>query len=55
MLAAAFFFAIYTAHSQYHINLSIPRLAGDTLVFGHYFNESIMLQDTFFLNSSGKA
>ncbi len=43
------------AISQYKINFTIPNFPNDTLLFGHYFNESIMLQDTFFTNASGKA
>ena len=41
--------------SQYNIKISIPNFPNDTLLFGHYFNESIMLQDTFFTDGSGMA
>ena len=36
--------------SQYKIELKIPGMDNDTILFGHYFNESISLKDTFFMN-----
>ncbi len=47
------FFTFSTTQAQYEIEVSIPDFAGDTLLFGHYLNESIMLKDTFFLDSGG--
>lgn len=43
------------AISQYEIGISIPNFPNSSLLFGHYFNESIMIQDTFFTNEFGKA
>jgi len=43
-----------SAFSQYHIQASVPDLPGDTIIFGHYFNERIMIKDTFFLDQEGK-
>lgn len=39
---------------QYDIRISMPVFAGDTLLFGHYFNQSIMVRDTFVLDAGGK-
>jgi hypothetical protein len=47
-------FITYT-QAQYKISLSIPPFKNDTLLFGHYFNESLMLKDTFFTDNAGKA
>lgn len=52
---ALFFINVSNSYSQYKITFSIPNFPNDTLLFGHYFNESIMLQDSFFLDASGKA
>lgn len=46
---------VSNTHSQYKISLSIPSFKNDTLLFGHYFSESLMLKDTFFTDNSGKA
>ena len=43
------------SYSQYKISFSIPDFPDDTLLFGHYFNESIMLKDSFFLDNNGYA
>ncbi len=43
------------AISQYNIDILIPNFPNEKLLFGHYFNESIMIQDTFFTNDLGKA
>jgi thiol-disulfide isomerase/thioredoxin len=40
--------------AQYKISISAPQFQNGTLLFGHYFNESIMIQDTFYLNDFGK-
>ncbi|MCF8381432.1 MAG: DUF5106 domain-containing protein [Bacteroidales bacterium] len=51
-----FFYLIsLPAISQYNISISIPDFPNSSLLFGHYFNESIMIQDTFFTNNIGKA
>lgn len=41
--------------AQYKIELEIPSFPNDTLLFGHYFSESLMLQDTFYTDATGKA
>lgn len=41
--------------AQYKIDLEIPSFPNDTLLFGHYFSESLMLQDTFYTNAEGRA
>jgi len=42
-------------NAQYTIKLNIAQLKNDTLLFGHYFSNSIMLQDTFFMDAEGKS
>lgn len=42
-------------YSQYRISLSIPPFKNDTLLFGHYFSESLVLKDTFYTDNEGKA
>lgn len=42
-------------HAQYKISISIPPFKNDTLLFGHYFSESLMLKDTFYTDNEGKA
>jgi len=41
--------------AQYSIKLSAPQFQNDTVLFGHYFNESVMIQDTFFLDNKGES
>jgi thiol-disulfide isomerase/thioredoxin len=55
LLLTALFFVLLTASSQYNVSLTIQGLSNDTLLFGHYFNETVILKDTFFLNQTGKA
>lgn len=47
------FLSFSNVRAQYDIEVLIPDFAGDTLLFGHYLNESIILKDTFFLDSGG--
>ena len=51
----ALLFLLPTVSSQYIISLIIPELSNDSLLFGHYFNETVILKDTFFINTAGKA
>lgn len=53
LCATILFFVQENSFSQYKIDFSIPDFPNDTLLFGHYFNESIMLQDSFFLDDKG--
>lgn len=43
------------SYSQYNIKLKIGSFPNDSLLFGHYFSESLVLKDTFFTNSAGEA
>ncbi len=46
---------VSNSEAQYNIDLEIPSFPNDTLLFGHYFSQSLMLQDTFFTDNQGKA
>ncbi len=54
-LLTALFFVILPASSQYNISLTIPGLSNDSLLFGHYFSETVILKDTFFTDVAGKS
>ena len=43
------------AFSQYTISIHLPEFANDTLIFGNYFNETIMIADTFLTDGAGNA
>lgn len=40
---------------QYDISFTISSFPNDTLIFGHYFSESIVVKDTFLTDSRGEA
>ncbi len=40
--------------AQYNIRISMPEFSGDTLILGHYFRESLIIQDSAILNSKGQ-
>jgi hypothetical protein len=50
------FFLLFVSNSaaQYKISLKIPSFPDDTLLFGHYLRESLMLQDTFYTDKTGE-
>lgn len=39
--------------AQHEIRISMPVFSGDTLILGHYFRESLIIQDTAILDSKG--
>jgi len=43
-----------TLFSQYSIRITMPQFAGDTLILGHYFRESLIIQDSAVLNTRGE-
>ncbi len=40
-------------NAQHRIPIKMPAFAGDTLIFGHYFRESLIIQDSTILDSKG--
>ncbi|MCB8999974.1 MAG: DUF5106 domain-containing protein [Bacteroidales bacterium] len=40
--------------AQHSIKISMPDFSGDTLILGHYFRESMVIQDSAILDSKGK-
>lgn len=40
-------------NAQHNIKISMPEFAGDSLYFGHYFRESMIIKDTALLDSKG--
>ena len=40
--------------AQHNIQITMPAFAGDTLILGHYFRESLIIQDSAILNSKGQ-
>jgi len=48
------FFSKTGVIAQHNIRIKMPAFAGDTLIFGHYLRESMVIQDTAFLDSKGQ-
>jgi thiol-disulfide isomerase/thioredoxin len=40
--------------AQHNIRISMPAFSGDTLILGHYFRESLIIQDSAILNATGQ-
>ena len=55
LLFTGLFITSCTLFSQYRISVQIPDFANDTLIFGNYFNETIMIADTFLTDEQGSA
>ena len=55
IIVFSFLIVSFPVFSQYKIEMTIPNFPNSNLLFGHYFNESIMIQDTFFTNEKGYA
>ncbi len=53
ILFAAVILFVSPIYTQYRISIEIPDLAKDTLLFGHYLNETVILKDTFFTDMAG--
>jgi thiol-disulfide isomerase/thioredoxin len=47
-------FSGLTLSAQHNIKITMPVFAGDTLILGHYFQESMVIQDTAILNQKGQ-
>lgn len=54
LLLIMFVLVLPDSHSQYNISFNIPDFKNDSLLFGHYFSETLILKDTFFLDNEGK-
>jgi thiol-disulfide isomerase/thioredoxin len=48
------FFLNNKSLAQHNIQITIPAFAGDTLILGHYFRESLIIQDSAILNQKGQ-
>ncbi len=46
---------VSSVSAQYKIKLKISSYPDTTLLFGHYFSESLMLKDTFYTDADGEA
>lgn len=44
---------LFQAYAQHKIEINMPAFAGDTLIFGHYFRESLIVKDSAILDSKG--
>jgi len=59
---AIFYFLIFSLvffnncrlSGQHRIKITMPAFAGDTLILGHYFRESLIIQDSAILNNKGQ-
>lgn len=54
LLASILFLNISVINAQHKIKISMPAFSGDTLILGHYFRESLIIQDTAILNPKGQ-
>ncbi len=54
-LLTLLFFSSLTVFPQYRITVHFPAFSNDTLIFGNYFNETIMIADTFYTDGSGNS
>jgi thiol-disulfide isomerase/thioredoxin len=50
-LSSFFSFGVF---AQHNIRITMPAFAGDTLILGHYFRESLVIQDSAILDGKGK-
>ena len=41
-------------YSQHKVDIIVPQFPGDTLIFGHYLRETLIIKDSAFLDSKGK-
>ncbi len=55
VVCAALLLLPLSLFSQYRISIHVPDFPHDTLIFGNYFNETIMIADTFLTDSEGNA
>jgi len=54
VLLLLIFLSRYNIDAQYKIEISMPAFAGDTLIFGHYLRETLIIKDSAILDSRGK-
>ena len=44
----------FQVNAQHKIDITMPVFSGDTLIFGHYFRETLIIKDSAVLDSKGK-
>jgi len=54
LLVSILFLNESSINAQHKIKISMPAFSGDTLILGHYFRESLIIQDSAILNAKGQ-